>query len=157
MVQTQYFESFNHCELQDRSTFDLVLILQNCCFASKNGESSDDIYNRVVDFLKNLRNQSVRIDEKIPNILIVAHAGSIHDLIPAMFAEIKTKVPENLNVKNGLRKNTAYVKMKMEISINDFAVTSVECEGTFYTAHLANLDNLESSFQSTYKHSKISK
>ena len=112
---------------------------------------------RVVDFLKNLRKQSVLIDEKIPNILIVAHAGSIHDLIPAMFAEIKIKVPENLNVKNGLRKNTAYVKMKMEISINDFAVTSVECEGTFYTAHLANLDNLESSFQSTYKHSKISK
>ena len=87
----------------------------------------------------------------------MAHAGSIHDLIPAMFAEIKTKVPENLDVKNGLRKNTAYVIMKMEISINDFAVTSVECEGAFNTAHLANLDNLEFSFQSTYKHSKFSK
>ena len=100
----------------------IFLILQSCCFASKNGESSDEIYNRVVEFLKNLRKQSVLIDEKIPNILIVAHAGSIHDLIPAMFAEIKTKVPENLDVKNGLRKNTAYVIMKMEFSINDFAV-----------------------------------
>jgi hypothetical protein len=89
--------------------------------------------------------------------LIVAHGGSIHELIPAIFSEIKTEVPKNIDIKNGLRKNTAYVIMKMEISINDFAVTSVECDGAFNTAHLENLENLEFSFQSTYKHSKFSK
>ena len=121
----------------------ILVIFQSCCFASKNGESTDEVYNRVVEFLKNLRKQSVLIDEKVPNILIVAHGGSIHELIPAMFAEIKTEVPKNIDIKNGLRKNTAYVIMKMEISINDFAITSVESDGVFNTAHLEHLDNLE--------------
>ena len=121
----------------------ILVILQSCCFASKNGESMDEVYNRVVEFLKNLRKQSVLIDEKVPNILIVAHGGTIHDLIPAMFAEIKTEVPENIDIKNGLRKNTAYLIMKMEISANDFAITSVECEEAFNTAHLENLEKLE--------------
>ena len=103
----------------------------------------DEVYNRVVEFLKNLRKQSVLIDEKVPHILIVAHGGTIHDLIPAMFEEIKTEVPENIDITNGLRKNTAYLIMKMEISANDFAITSVECEKAFNTAHLENLENLE--------------
>ena len=87
--------------------------------------------NRVIKFLKKLKKQSVLLDEKVPNILIVAHGGSIHDLIPAMFAEIKVKVTENIDIKNGLRKNTAYLIIKMEISANDFSITSVECEEAF--------------------------
>lgn len=41
-----------------------------------NGESTNEVYNRVVEFLKDLRKQSVLIDEKVPNILIVAHPDS---------------------------------------------------------------------------------
>ena len=74
----------------------------------KNGESTDEVYNRVVEFLKDLRKQSVLIDEKVPNILIVAHGGTIHDLIPAIFAEIKTEVPDNIELRNVLKKNTVY-------------------------------------------------
>ena len=73
----------------------------------------------------------------------MAHGGTIHDLIPAMFAEIKTEILENIDIKNGLRKNTAYLIMKMEVSANDFAIISVECEEAFNTAHLENLENLE--------------
>ena len=71
----------------------------------------------------------------------MAHGGTIHDLIPAMFAEIKTEVPENIDLRNGLKKNTAFLIMKMEVSINDFAIASVECEKACNAAHLENLKN----------------
>ena len=58
-----------------------------------------------------------------------------------MFAEIKTEVPENIDLRNGLKKNTAYLIMKMDVSINDFAVSSVECEKACNAAHLENLKN----------------
>ena len=76
----------------------------------KNGESTNEVYNRVVEFLKDLRKQSVPIDEKVPNILIVAHGGTIHDLIPAIFAEIKT---EEMLSKffSTLKKNNFLMKM----------------------------------------------
>ena len=73
--------------------------------------------------------------------MIVAHGGSIHQLLPAMFAEIKTEVPENIELRNGLKKNTAFLIMKMEVSMNDFAVSSVECEKACNAAHLENLEN----------------
>ena len=91
--------------------------------------------------LKKVAKESVLIDENLPNILIVAHGGSIHQLLPAMFAEIKTEVPENIDLRNGLKKNTAYLIMKMEVSINDFAIASVECEKACNAAHLENLEN----------------
>ena len=58
-----------------------------------------------------------------------------------MFAEIKTEVPENIELRNGLKKNTAFLIMKMEVSINDFTVSSVECEKACNAAHLENLKN----------------
>ena len=104
-----------------------------------NGESTTEFYNRVQEFLKKVTKESVLFDENLPNILIVAHGGSIHQLLPAMFAEIKTEVPENIDLRNGLKKNTAYLIMKMEVSINDFAIASVECEKACNAAHLENL------------------
>ena len=118
----------------------MLFILQSHYFASKNGESTTEFYVRVQEFLKKVTKESVLIDENLPNILIVAHGGSIHQLLPAMFAEIKTEVQENIDLKNGLKKNTAYLIMKMEVSINDFAISSVECEKACSAAHLENLE-----------------
>ena len=100
-----------------------------------------EFYNRVQEFLKKVTKESVLFDETLPNILIVAHGGSIHQLLPAMFAEIRTEVPENIELKNGLKKNTAFLIMKIEVSINDFAIASLECEKACNAAHLENLKN----------------
>jgi hypothetical protein len=52
-------------------------------------------------------------------------------------SHIVTAILRHIDLRNGLKKNT--LLMKMEVSINDFAIASVECEKACNAAHLETL------------------